>query len=97
MPKRLYEPNVAQPFPISRTKIDLSVECSRCFYLDVKLGISRPSGPPFLLNSAVDVLLKKEFDIYRRTQTSHPIMDSLRPGLVPASRSDLETWRYNFK
>ena len=97
MPKRLYEPHVSQPFPISRTKIDLSVECSRCFYLDVRLGIGRPSGPPFLLNSAVDVLLKKEFDIYRRTQTSHPIMDSLRPGLVPASRSDLETWRYNFK
>lgn len=96
-PKRLYESSNPAPFPISRTKIDLSVECSRCFYLDVKLGIGRPSGPPFLLNSAVDVLFKKEFDQYRLNQMPHPIMESLRPGLIPVSRPDFDTWRYNFK
>lgn len=95
--KRLYDVSHPDPFPISRTKIDLSIECSRCFYMDVKLGIGRPSGPPFLLNSAVDALFKNEFDHYRRTQSSHPLMDTLRPGLVPVWRDDFETWRYNFK
>tara|TARA_B100001142_G_scaffold328091_1_gene387338 strand:+ start:3583 stop:4353 length:771 start_codon:yes stop_codon:yes gene_type:complete len=97
MAKRLYTANNPEPFPLSRTKIDLSVECSRCFYLDVKLGIGRPSGPPYLLNSAVDVLFKKEFDQYRVMQKPHPLMDTLREGLVPVERPDLETWRYNFK
>ena len=59
----LYLPGMAEPFKLSRTKLDLSLECPRCFYLDRCLGIARPSGPAFTLNSAVDALLKKEFDI----------------------------------
>jgi hypothetical protein len=47
---------------LSRSKIDLFLECPRCFYLDNKLGLKRPPGYPFALNSAVDLLLKKEFD-----------------------------------
>ena len=50
---------------LSRSKIDLFVECPRCFYLDNKLGIKRVQFPAFLLNSAVDALFKKEFDIHR--------------------------------
>ena len=56
---KLYHPADPEPFAVSRTKIDLFRECPRCFYLDRRLGIRRPSGPPFLLNSAVD--LKKRF------------------------------------
>ena len=55
-----YQPNQTQPFRISRSKVDLFLNCPRCFYLDVRLGIKRPSGFPFNLNSAVDALLKKE-------------------------------------
>ena len=51
--RKLYDPTNFEPFAVSRTKIDLFVECPRCFYLDRRLGIGRPSGPPFLLNSAV--------------------------------------------
>ena len=63
--KNLYESNGLVPFKLSRSKIDLFLDCPRCFYLDRKLGVGRPPGFPFSLNSAVDHLLKKEFDIHR--------------------------------
>ena len=44
---------------LSRSKIALFLECARCFYIDNKLGVARPPGFPFNLNSAVDFLLKK--------------------------------------
>ncbi|EKE12188.1 MAG: hypothetical protein ACD_13C00277G0004, partial [uncultured bacterium] len=37
----LYEPNSAKSFKLSRSKIDLFLECPRCFYLDRRLGIGR--------------------------------------------------------
>ena len=72
-----------EPFSLSRSKIDLFIECPRCFYLDVKLGISRPPGFPFSLNQAVDTLLKKEFDIHRAKKEKYPLLErygiKLRP------------------
>ena len=62
---RLYQPDSATPFALSRTKVELFMDCPRCFYLDRRLGIARPAGFPFNLNSAVDALLKREFDRYR--------------------------------
>ena len=69
------------------------MNCPRCFYLDRKLGISPPPPYPFTLNSAVDTLLKKEFDIHRKAKTQHPIM--LKNGLtaLPWQHSDLDKWR----
>lgn len=61
--RNLYDKNSKTLFRLSRSKIDLFLECPRCFYLDRKLGVARPPGFPFSLNSAVDKLLKKEFDI----------------------------------
>jgi hypothetical protein len=51
--------------------------------LDRKLGIAQPPGFPFTLNSAVDTLLKKEFDIYRAKQKIHPLMDHYGLKAVP--------------
>lgn len=51
------------PFPLSRTKVELFLDCPRCFYLDRCLGIARPSIPPFNLNSAVDALPKTELAV----------------------------------
>lgn len=79
---------------ISRSKIDLFLNCPRCFYLDLKLGIKRPKGFPFTLNIAVDELLKREFDIYRRKGEPHPLIKHL--DLIPAKNANLEAWRHNF-
>ena len=94
--KKLYDPSDTEPFPISRTKIDLYVQCPRCFYMDRRLGIGRPSGPPFLLNSAVDQLFKNEFDAYREKGEAHPIMAETGRNLLPAQHEDLSRWRHNF-
>lgn len=93
----LYNTNSIEPFKISRSKIDLFLECPRCFYLDRKLGISRPSGPGFSLNSAVDALLKKEFDVLRENKESHALMKKYSVDAVPYQHPDINIWRENFK
>ena len=82
---------------LSRSKIDLFKQCPRCFYLDNKLGTARPPGFPFNLNSAVDALLKKEFDIHRAEGSAHPIMEQYGVDAVPFQHSQIDTWRENFK
>ena len=32
--RNLYQPGSEKPFKISRSKIDLFIECPRCFYID---------------------------------------------------------------
>ncbi len=84
------------PFPISRTKIEMYLNCPRCFYLNQKLNIKRPSGPAFSLNSAVDTLLKQEFDIHRTNQTLHPLIAKYGLNLKPALLPQIDEWRKNF-
>jgi CRISPR/Cas system-associated exonuclease Cas4 (RecB family) len=81
---------------LSRSKIDLYLECPRCFYLDNKLGTKRPNIPSFNLNIAVDELFKKEFDIHRAAGTKHPIMEKYNIDAVPYKHKDLDTWRDPF-
>ncbi len=78
---------------LSRSKIDLFLECARCFYVDNKLGVARPPGFPFSLNSAVDKLLKKEFDAHRRGKTAHPLMKEYGIDAVPFTHPKMEEWR----
>jgi len=82
---------------LSRSKIDLFKNCPKCFYIDNKLGTARPPGYPFNLNSAVDHLLKKEFDIHRKEQTPHPLMEEYGIEAVPFKHEDIDEWRDNFK
>jgi hypothetical protein len=82
---------------LSRSKIDLFIQCGRCFYLDNKLGVARPPGFPFNLNSAVDALLKKEFDIHRAQGVAHPLMKAYGIDAVPFAHPELDVWRENFK
>lgn len=95
--RNLYEPGATKPFKISRSKIDLFIECPRCFYVDRRLGTGRPPGFPFNLNSAVDALLKAEFDVHRAAGTSHPLQSAYGLKAVPAAHADIDAWRENFK
>lgn len=92
----LFNPKSSAPFKLSRSKLDLFLSCPRCFYLDRRLGIGQPGGFPFTLNSAVDVLLKKEFDIHRAKQTTHPLMKYYGIDAVPFAHEDMDKWRENF-
>ena len=92
-----YDPHTTQPFRISRSKVQLFLDCPRCFYLDVRLGIKRPPGFPFSLNSAVDALLKKEFDVHRENKTMHPYIKETGLNAIPYQHENLDLWRNNFK
>ena len=93
---KLYTPKQQEPFKLSRSKIELFVECPRCFFLDRRLGISRPSLPGFSLNSAVDFLLKKEFDLLRDKKEAHELMNRYKIDAIPFSHPLIEEWRTNF-
>jgi hypothetical protein len=97
-PNRKSDWNYGGPrFRLSRSKIGLFQDCPRCFYIDNKLGVARPPGFPFNLNSAVDHLLKKEFDIHRAGNTAHPLQESYGIDAVPFAHKDIDIWRENFK
>jgi len=81
---------------LSRSKIELSLECPRCFWLDMKQGIKRPPPMPYTINNAVDYLLKQEFDIHREKGTPHPVMKKHKIDAVPYSHEKINTWRHNF-
>ncbi|MFZ2189746.1 MAG: PD-(D/E)XK nuclease family protein [Candidatus Magasanikiibacteriota bacterium] len=91
-----FVPGEKNNWKLSRSKIDLFVECPRCFYIDNKLGVKRPPGFPFNLNSAVDTLLKKEFDIHRAKNQKHPLQEKYNIDAVPAPHEKLNEWRDNF-
>ncbi len=94
--RNLYASNDPEPFKLSRSKLELFVDCPRCFYLDRRLGVGRPPGFPFALNSAVDTLLKKEFDIHRAKNQKHPLIEKYGVDAVPIAHEDLDKWRHNF-
>lgn len=91
-----FSPASDKPFKLSRSKLELFRDCPRCFYLDRRLGIGRVSGPTFTLNSAVDHLLKKEFDFHRADGTPHPLMQHYGIDAVPLQHPELDKWRENF-
>lgn len=93
-PHRKSDWNYGGPnWKLSRSKIDLFFQCARCFYVDNKLGVARPPGFPFTLNSAVDKLLKKEFDTHRKKKTTHPLMKKYGIDAVPFQHIKMEEWR----
>lgn len=95
--RNLYQPGSEKPFRISRSKIDLFNNCPRCFYIDRRLGTGQPPGYPFAINSAVDALLKKEFDRHREQGTPHPVQTDAGLDMVPAAHPQIDEWRENFK
>lgn len=95
--RNLYDPASTEPFKLSRSKIELYVNCPKCFYMDRRLGVGQPPGFPFALNTAVDTLLKKEFDAHRAGKTSHPLMKAYGLDMVPFQHEMMNEWRENFK
>ncbi len=91
-----YRPGQVAPFKVSRSKIELYTQCPRCFWLDVRLKIKRPDGPPFQINKTIDELFKKEFDTFRAKAEPHPLMIDNQIKAIPYQHPSLDTWRENF-
>ncbi len=80
-------------FRVSRSKLDLFLNCPRCFYVDRRLGVGQPPGFPFNLNSAVDALLKKEFDFHRERSEPHPLFEKFGITAIPYKHEKIDEWR----
>lgn len=91
--KPLFDPSLPFPLRLSRRTAELFLECPRCFYNEVRRGIKRPSIPSFTLNKAVDTLLKREFDKYRKRKKPHPLFAACYVNGVPYAGSEIDIWR----
>lgn len=91
-----YKPGQTEPFKLSRSKIELFTQCPRCFWLEARLKIKRPSSPPFLINSAIDALLKTEFDSFRKKGEQHPWQVEFKIDARPYAHEHLDRWRHTF-
>lgn len=91
-----YQPGQKEVYKVSRSKIELFMQCPRCFWLDARLKIGRPSSPPFQINKAIDELLKKEFDVYRKKGKPHPMLIENSIQAIPFDHDQMDTWRMNF-
>lgn len=78
---------------LSRTKVDLFLECPRCFHAEVVLDLPRIGPLPYTLNNAVDQLFKNEFDGYRASGLPHPLFASVGLDAVPFQHAEFNTWR----
>jgi CRISPR/Cas system-associated exonuclease Cas4 (RecB family) len=81
---------------LSRTKIELFQDCPRCFWLEMNKGVKRPPPAPYTINSAIDALLKKEFDVCRENGTAHYIIKKYSINAIPYKCDQINTWRTNF-
>tara|TARA_Y100000590_G_scaffold378430_1_gene445361 strand:+ start:208 stop:1008 length:801 start_codon:yes stop_codon:yes gene_type:complete len=89
----IYSPGQNELFKISRSKFSNFMDCKRCFYLDRVKGLQEPSMPGWALNTAVDELLKKEFDYYRERKEPHPIFKKYNLNFIPYAHEDMDKWR----
>ena len=89
----IYCKDNTDPYKLSRTRIENFCRCKKCFYLEEKLGISRPASFPFNLNNAVDELLKEEFDSFRGTDKNHPYIVENGLDAKPFDHPEIEDWR----
>lgn len=89
----LFNPKSDNPYTLSRSKFELFGECPRCFYMSARFGLGRPSMPAFTLNSAVDTLLKNEFDLLRKAGEPHELMRRYHIDAIPSKHPDLPKWR----
>ena len=86
---------MTERFQLSPNSLNLYLECPCCFWMDKKKGIKRPPPYPYALNSAIDVLLKEEFDEFRQKGEKHPLMGEINAKLF-SNQKLLDQWRDNF-
>lgn len=87
-----------KPIQLSPSSLNLYLECPLCFWLEKRKGIKRPPPYPYALNTAVDTLLKQEFDNYRAKGKPHPlIVENNIQAKLFSDQNKLNQWRSNFE
>lgn len=84
------------PHTLSPSSLGLLKDCPRCFWLAIKKGIKRPSGPFPSLPSGMDKVLKIHFDAFRERGQLPPELIGVDAELFNNAEL-LKLWRNNFK
>ena len=86
---------------LSPSRLNLFLECPRCFWLDLVKGIKRPSGPFPSLPSGMDGILKNHFDSFMKKGKLPPELMSTEcehnKCTLFKDEDKLKIWRSNFK
>ncbi len=83
-------------YKLSATTLNLFLECPRCFWLQFNKGIKRPAGIFPSLPSGMDMILKKHFDRFIKSDKLPPELSGLKVKLFDDIKK-LEIWRNNRK
>ena len=97
MAVRKYKPGSDKPYTVSRSRVQLFLDCKRCFYIQNRLGVKMPKMLPFKLNSLVDIKVKQSFDFAREKQEPHPLFLENNIDAVPFKHEEMDKWRNNFQ
>lgn len=76
---------------LSASSLNLFRECPRCFYLQLKMKIHRPSGPFPSLPGGMDSVIKVYFDKYRPELP--PELLGKIPGQLFGDKDQMKKWR----
>ena len=88
-----FDVNKKEPYELSRSRIENFVKCPACFYMQQVEKIDFPSIPGFNINEATDILLKKDFEFYRRHQKPHPyLVKNGLSHLIPYNHEHFYLW-----
>lgn len=81
------------PVTLSPSRLGRFAECPRCFWLELREGLRRPSGPFPSLPGGMDREIKAYFDRYRARGTLPPELDGRVEERLLADQSFLEAAR----
>jgi hypothetical protein len=88
----IFDPSNPNPYELSRSAVETFIKCKACFWLHKKAGIKPPEIPSFTLNTTTDILLKRDADKVRGTETL-PLWKSHDLGhLIPFDHEHLDNW-----
>ena len=78
---------------LSPSSLSLFLECPRCFWLQMKEKIKRPSGPFPSLPGGMDGLIKKYFDSHRARGSMPPELIGIVDARLFSDQPTLDMWR----
>jgi hypothetical protein len=64
--------------------------------MEMRKGLRRPQPAPYTINSAIDGLLKQEFDLHREEGSAHYLIKKYNIDAIPYKCKEIDAWRQNF-
>jgi hypothetical protein len=84
-------------YKLSPRRVNLFMECERCFWLHINEGVKRPSGPFPSLPGGMDEMIKTHFDKFRERGHQPPELRESRVDAVPIDDTqfleDVREWQ----